>query len=86
MKQTVLEKKHPTTAKLFFTLRKELELTQAELAKNLGFQSKVFISKVESGIYLPSEKYIKYMVSKFPKKKTRIQNVFLKEKMKKYVE
>lgn len=70
-----------TTAKLFLNLRKELKLTQTELAKLIGFSSKVFISKVETGVYLPSEKYVLFMIDKFPKKKARIEKVFIKEKI-----
>lgn len=79
-----MNKRQPTGA-LFLLLRKKLNLTQMELAEKIGFTSKVFISKVETGVYLPSEKYIHYMVSQFPRKKRAIELTFMTEKIKRSI-
>ncbi len=47
-----------TLGKAFKTVRVKANLTQAELAEELGYSSTQFISNVERGVCLPTTEYL----------------------------
>lgn len=69
---------------MFFGLRKKLNLTQRELAKEIGYTSKVFISKIENDVYLPSVKYTNFMTKKFPRDKNKIYKAVASAKLERF--